>query len=227
MPSEVRARRDPRAAARTLAHPWVIVVVAAIGLVTTTAAARRRPLPAFEIDVNRAINDAPAWVAHTLWPVMQLGTLWAPLVIAGLIAWWGKDRLLALCLVVATLLTWTSVRVIKHAVDRGRPPAFLDDVVVRDGLAKGLGFPSGHSAMAAMTAIVCMALVPRRHRWILVAVAAAVGVARIVHGVHHPADVVGGWSYGVLVGVATLAVYDRIRAGWARRVAQADPGSAT
>lgn len=211
MPSEVRAPRDPRAAARTLAHPWVIVVVATLGLVATTVIARRRPLPAFEVDVNRTINDAPAWVAHALWPVMQLGTLWAPLVIAGLIAWWGHNRLLALCLVGATLVTWTAVRVLKHAVDRGRPPAFLDDVVVRDGMAKGLGFPSGHSAIAAMTAIVCMALVPRRHRWILVVVAVTVGVARIVHGVHLPADVVGGWSFGVLVGVATLAVYDRLR----------------
>lgn len=212
MPSEVRAPRDHRATARTLAHPWVIVLVAAVGFVATVAVARRRPLPAFEIDVNRVINDAPAWVAHSLWPLMQLGTLWAPLVIAGLVAgWWRRNWLLACCLAVATVFTWTTVRAIKHWVDRGRPPAFLDDVVVRDGVAKGLGYPSGHSAIAAMTAIVCMALIPRRHRWILVAVAAAVGVARIVHGVHLPADVVGGWSYGALVGVATLAVYDRLR----------------
>jgi len=210
--------RDPRAVSegpaprRTLAHPWIISLVAALGLAGTTVVARRRPIPGFEVDVNRAINGAPDWVARTLWPVMQLGTLWAPILIAVVIGWWGRNRLLAVCLVVAELFTWTSVHLLKEAVDRGRPPVYLDDVVVRDGVARGLGFPSGHSATAAMTALVCMAAVPRRHRWALVVVAVAVGIARIVHGVHLPADVIGGWSYGVLVGVATLAVYDRIRA---------------
>jgi len=218
MPAEVPETPTPHRAPvppaprRTLAHPWIVATVALLGFVATTIVARRRPLPAVEVDVNRTFNDAPAWVAHGLWPVMQLGTLWGPLVVAVVIGWWRRDRLLAVCLVVAELATWTTVRSLKEAVDRGRPPAFLDDVVVRDGVARGLGFPSGHSATAAMTAVVCMAAVPRRHRWVLVVVAVAVGVARIVHGVHLPADVIGGWSYGVLVGVATLAVYDRIRA---------------
>ncbi len=194
----------------TLAHPWVVATIAAVGLLATTVVARQRPLLGFEVDANRWINDAPDWVAHGLWPVMQLGTLWAPLVVALVIGVGRKDWPLAGCLVVADVVTWTTVRLFKDAVDRGRPPAFLDDVVVRDGFAKGLGFPSGHSATAAMTAVVCMAAVPRRYRWILVTVAATVGIARIVHGVHFPADVVGGWSYGALVGVATLAVYDRL-----------------
>jgi len=209
--------RDVAAAGRTLAHPWLVSIVALLGFVATTIAARQRPPPAFEVEVNRTINDVPAWIADGLWPVMQLGTLWAPLVIAVIIGWWRRDRLLAVCLVIAGLFTWTTIRLLKEAVDRGRPSAYLDDVAVRDGVAKGLGFPSGHSATAAVIAVVCMAAVARPYRWVLVVVAAAVGIARIVHGVHLPADVIGGWSYGVIVGVATLAVYDGIRARRARR----------
>lgn len=201
---------------RTLAHPWLVATGAAVAFTATWIVASRRPLPAFEVDVNRTINDAPAWVAHGLWPVMQLGTLWAPLAIALVLGCWRRRWALAACLAGASLFVWTTVRVLKHVADRGRPSVFLDDVTVRDGVAKGLGFPSGHSAMAAMTAVVCMAAVPRHLRWVLAVGAGAVGIARIVHGVHLPADVVGGWAYGVLVGVATLAVLDRL-AGPAER----------
>lgn len=189
-----------------------MTAVSAVVFVACTVVARQRPIPGVEGDVTRFLADGPDLVAHGLWPVMQLGTLWAPMVIAFVIGVWRRDWLLAGCLVVADLFTWTTVRGIKHLVDRGRPSAYLDDVVVRDGWARGLGFPSGHSAMAAMTAVVCMAAVPRRARWVLVLVAALVGVARVVHGVHLPADVVGGWAFGTLVGVATLAVYDRLAA---------------
>jgi undecaprenyl-diphosphatase len=143
---------------------------------------------------------------------MQLGTLWAPLVIALAIGGWRKDWLLAGCLVVADAVTWIGARIVKEAVERGRPAVYLPDVDVRDGVAVGFGYLSGHSAMAAMSAVVCTAAVPRRYRGGLVVVAILVGVARIVHGVHLPADVVGGWAFGALVGVATLAVYDRLSA---------------
>lgn len=197
---------------RTLAHPWIVATIAAGALGASWLVAAQRPVPTTEVDLTRFFADGPDWVAHALWPVMQLGTLWAPLVVASVLGAWRKDWVLAGCLALADLFTWVTVRGLKHVVGRGRPPAYLDDVAVRDSLAKGLGFPSGHSAMAAMTAVVCMAAVPRRHRGILVVVAGLVGIARIVHGVHFPADVVGGWSYGVLAGVATLAIYDRVMA---------------
>jgi undecaprenyl-diphosphatase len=54
-------------------------------------------------------------------------------------------------------------------------------------------------------AIVAM---PRRWRPLAALLAASVGVARIVHGVHLPADVVGGWCFGVLVAMGALGVLD-------------------
>jgi membrane-associated phospholipid phosphatase len=40
--------------------------------------------------------------------------------------------------------------------------------------------------------------------------AALVGIARIVFGLHLPADVVGGWSFGVLLALGALWIVDVI-----------------
>ena len=197
---------------RTLAHPGIVASVAAVALGASWLVARRRPIPGWEIDVTRWINHAPEWVAHAMWPVMQAGTLWAPMVIALVVGLVRRDWLLAACIAGAGVVTWLGAKVVKHVVGRGRPDAYVHDLVVRDG-SGGSGYLSGHAAMAAAMAVVLMAAVPRRWRPVLVLLAAVVGVARIVHGVHFPADVVGGWAFGVLVGVATLAVYDRCAGG--------------
>lgn len=193
----------------TLAHRGVVVAVAAIVFVAAWIVAEQRPIPAIEIDAFRSFNDAPTWVARALWPVMQLGALWAPLVVALLLGTWRRDWTLAGCLAGAGAVTWIVTRIAKEVIGRGRPGAYLDDVHLHDGWARGFGFPSGHSAMAATIATVCLAAVPRRYRAVLVVVAALIGIARIVHGVHWPGDVVGGWALGVLVGVGGLEVYDR------------------
>jgi membrane-associated phospholipid phosphatase len=49
-----------------------------------------------------------------------------------------------------------------------------------------------------------MVALPRQWRPLAAVIAVLVGIARIVHGVHLPADVVGGWSFGVLLGLAGL-----------------------
>jgi len=195
----------------TLAHPWVIASAALMALVLSWIVARQRPIPGWEADATRRLGDAPDWVAHALWPVMQLGTVWAPCVIALVVGLVRRDWLLAACLAGAGVVTWYGAKLVKHVVERGRPHAYLSDIAVRDG-SDGFGYVSGHAAIAAATAIVLMAAVPRRWRPVLVVLTAVVGVARIVHGVHFPADVVGGWAFGALAGVATLAVYDRLSA---------------
>jgi undecaprenyl-diphosphatase len=205
-------RGDPD---RGLAHPWVVVTVAAVALLASWLVARHRPVPGWETDLTRRLSDTPDWLAHGLWPVMQLGTLYAPIVLAVVVGVLRRDWVLAACVVVAGMIAWFGAKVVKHAVGRGRPSAYMPGLVVREGSGRGhgLGYLSGHSAVAAATLTVVMVAVPRRARPWLVAVIALVGVARVVHGVHFPADVVGGWAFGALIGLAVVAGYERVT-GW-------------
>ena len=50
-----------------------------------------------------------------------------------------------------------------------------------------------------------------RWRPVMAAMAFLVGIARVVHGVHLPADLVGGWSLGALMALGALPIVDRIR----------------
>jgi undecaprenyl-diphosphatase len=78
----------------------------------------------------------------------------------------------------------------------------LDGVVLRES-AEGLGFVSGHAAIAtAMVTVVWPYLGPRG-RVVAVILDVMVGVGRIHAGAHLPLDVIGGVAIGLLVGLAT------------------------
>jgi membrane-associated phospholipid phosphatase len=198
-------------------HPWRIAGGAAFVFVVSSAIAAQDPLSQRELDLTTWFNSAPDWVAGALYPVMQLGTVIAPIGFAVVMVVWKRDWWTAAASVVAGLFTWFAAKGVKELVQRGRPLQYLPDINVREGSGTGLGFISGHSAVAACTAIVAMTVLPRKARPWLVLLPVLVGVGRIVHGVHLPADVVGGWAFGVLTGLGTVELFGRIRDRVARR----------
>ena len=204
----IRRRARATTAHRTLAHPGLVAGVAGVAFVGSYAVARRDHVPAWEIALTRWFNGAPDWQAHALWPVMQLGALWGPFVVAAAIVGFRRDWLLAGVTVATGTVTWFTAKGIKTMVERGRPRAYIADIVVREGKGTGLGFPSGHAAVAAATAVLALAALPRRARPIAVLLAFLVGIARIVYGVHLPADVIGGWAFGTLMGLIGLSLVD-------------------
>lgn len=195
--------RGRRAALR---HPWRIVAVAVAAGAASWVVAVRDPVPAWELALTAKANGAPAWAATALVPVMQVGTLAAPVLVAIVILVVRRDLLLAAGVAVGGWLVWMGAKVVKEAVGRGRPAAFDPGIVVREPSAHGFGYISGHSAVSMFTVVVVAALVPARWRSAVVGVAIVVGCARMVHGVHLPADVVGGWAFGALGAVALLAL---------------------
>jgi membrane-associated phospholipid phosphatase len=112
----------------------------------------------------------------------------------------------------AGLAAWVLAKVVKEVAERGRPAALLPDVVVR-GDWVGLGFPSGHVAVAFSLAMVADAYLRGAWRWAAWAVAAATGVMRMYTAAHLPLDVVGGAGLGVAIGAAVRLAMSSRRTG--------------
>jgi len=101
--------------------------------------------------------------------------------------------------------------VVKRGVGRGRPSAHIERVVVRGRPERGLGFPSGHSAVAVTLAGVAAAEAPAWLRPVLWGVAGTVAAARLYVGAHLPLDVVGGAALGLAVEAAVRLAQSRLR----------------
>ena len=91
----------------------------------------------------------------------------------------------------------------KNLVRRPRPAGEVTSARRPGRTPVTTSFPSGHAAAAAAFATGVGLEMPA----LAVPVgllAAAVGLARIVNGVHFPSDIAGGWVVGVSVGMLTL-----------------------
>jgi membrane-associated phospholipid phosphatase len=194
-----------------LEHPTAVAVTAAVTLAVSWIVAVRRPVPVWELRLTEWINGAPSALASASYPVMQMGTLGGPIVVAIAIVAIKRDWLLGAVVVATGIFTWLAAKGVKRLVQRDRPLSYLPDVVVRDGDGSGLGFISGHSAVAASAIVMAIVVVPKRLRPVAVAMIGIVGAARVLVGVHLVADVVGGWSFGVLTGLGGLAVAGALR----------------
>ena len=178
-----------------------IVALSAAGFVLGAREARRGGVGPVEARCFERINALPHDGFAPMWAVMQLGSLAGP-VAAGAVAAGRGRRRLGVTLTVAGSLTWLLARAVKPSIQRGRPASLLDGARVLGRAQTGLGYPSGHAAVAAALAAVASPQVTRAGLAASWATAAAVGAARIYVGAHLPLDVVGGMALGVAVGTA-------------------------
>jgi len=171
-------------------------------LVACTAVVRPDHIGVLETDVFRLVNDLPTALFPLFWVVMQAGNVLAVGVAAVVVA--ATRRFwLAANLAITGVGVWLAARLIKDLVGRGRPVDLLDGVHIRGGQDGGLGFVSGHAAVAVAIATLITPYLGRRARWIFWAVAFGVCLSRMYVGAHLPLDVVGGaalgWAAGALV----------------------------
>ena len=144
---------DPvaRLVAPNIRHPGDVVRVSAgiVVLVITVLAVYRDRLSTFETNLFRLINDLPSAIAPYLNVVMQAGNALAGPVLALLVLAIGSRRRWrqAFDLAVAGTLAWVAAKVVKDIIQRPRPGGLLEDVA-RFGSDGGLGFVSGHTAVA-------------------------------------------------------------------------------
>jgi len=120
---------------------------------------------------------------------------------AAVVLWWRRDRLGALALLVCVAVGSTLNHLLKHSIMRPRPGLSAQASVFTD-----YSFPSGHVANATLlygtlALLICLRATSRR--WCAAAtlaaaiIVAAVGLSRLVLGVHHLSDVLAGLAMGV------------------------------
>ena len=183
---------------RAVELPKAVAAAAVLALTTWVAL---DGVPDWEIRLFDSVNGLSSWLEPVLWAPMQLGSLLGPAVVAvgSWIAWrrWRPTVGAALVGVVA----WQLAKIVKDQVGRGRPRDVLAAYVERWGTpVDGLGFVSGHSAVAFALATVLSPYLRRPWRWTAYGVAAAVAVARMHVAAHFPLDTAGGAAIGCLLG---------------------------
>ncbi len=169
-----------------LAGSWVIVSI-------------NDQVPRWEARVFDWVNGLPDGLWPVLWGPMQLGSLLGSLVVVAATGAVTRDRRLTLAALVASQVAWWSGKGVKRLVARGRPASLLSDVRLREN-ASGLGYVSGHAAVAFALAAAIAPSMPSRWRPAAFGLAVIVGTVRIYAGAHLPLDVVGGAGVGLLCG---------------------------
>jgi len=170
-------------------------------LAVSTAIARTREVHDVERRTFRTVNDLPHALHPPVYVVMQSGSLAAVFVTAGVARLRGRRRLAAVIAATGTGV-WVGAKGVKRWIGRGRPAHHLDRVRVRGQEEGGLGFPSGHSAVAFCLAEIVAPELPAVLRPVAWATAATVGAARVYVGAHLPLDIVGGAALGFVAGAA-------------------------
>lgn len=203
-----------RPTSRVLLATTALVAMFVLGLVVT----HDNWVTRADLDIVRtAAADRSAVVAQLARAISWLGNI---LVLSGLSAAsavvlrrrgaaWARALLPASAVAVAAVLDPLA----KLAVGRPRPPADLAAVV-----ETATGYPSGHSAQAmafwlSLAFAIAAGSGPQTRRRVIaagVAVAAMVGLSRVVLGVHSPTDVLGGWLLGLACALLVVEVQSRL-----------------
>jgi undecaprenyl-diphosphatase len=182
-------------------------------VVTTLAAAMGSP-SSTEIAVFRWFNDPPRTVGALtalINPLLRPVGL-AVLILVVVVLFFASRRDVFWPLIThaagAGILAYLMANALKRVVDRGRPPAYLSDVLLHGYPTdpRGNGYPSSHTAVAI--AVVLGAWPWLNLPWKVggVAAATAIGLNRMYVGAHFPLDVVGGIAVGLVAGGLVHAV---------------------
>lgn len=168
---------------------------------------------AAERSIFTAVNGLPAWLYEPLWVPMQLGNIAACLVAAGLLGIATRRVSVGLSASAAVFTAWVAAKLVKGFVERGRPFDEGIETTLHEHIGGGLGYVSGHAALALALYTVAAPHLRPIARVIAAVLAVTVCVARVYVGAHLPLDVAGGAGLGILIGEAFRAV----EAMWVRR----------
>lgn len=183
----------------------------------------------YQIDVATSLwaQSWPQPIRDFFWAITDIGKsdwmLIPTLVVAivGGIAWLvmpkgagklaaGEAAVLSGYIFLGIGLPGLAANLLKRLVGRGRPEVYADGGALdlqhffNDSVYQS--FPSGHTTTIFALCFTLSFLVPRLFPWLL-AVSVAVGLSRIVIGVHYPTDVFAGFLVGTFGAYAVRNVF--------------------
>jgi membrane-associated phospholipid phosphatase len=143
-----------------------------------------------------ALHTTAGIIAHS-------GDSWVWFLVLGLVWFFGSPdwKALALTLLISILAVAAIVTLIKFSVRRQRPEGTWGTFYRR---TDPHSFPSGHSARAALIALMAISLGPLWLGILLLVWAPLVILARVAMGLHYLSDVIAGALVGLLVAVVVL-----------------------
>ena len=196
-----KAHRSPRYV--------ILALVALISLVFSILLVDTEKVPGpLESALFELINSLGSWLVVIMLPLGQYGAVIAIPVVALLLALVVRKVQPAIYVLLAGSLAWISARIMKEIINRGRPGEFFDDVLYHGPESfYGLGFPSGHAAVAAAMTTVIWPFVSHTTRKLLVLLTGAVMFSRVYTGAHLPLDVISGAALGVLIGSIVVLIF--------------------
>jgi len=174
----------------------------AVGAWTSAGPGRRLDLEAFR-EGNR--DRGPA-ADRFFGGVTELGSIWASVGAAVVVAATGHRRAAARGLAAASL-TWIAGQALKRVFGRPRPyDANLDGMTLRIERPNGTSWPSSHPAvlLSFLTVTSKDLGAGAVARTAMDGLATVIGASRVYVGVHFPSDVAGG----ILLGKSVAAAFD-------------------
>ena len=198
--------------------PWLAIAIGLVGLIVTAALAAADSPGSIEVAVFRWFNDPPralgavmAFVNPLLRPV---GLTLLIIVALSLLALTRREVLWPLVAAASSagILAYLLDNAMKRIIDRGRPPAYLSDVLFHGYPTdpRGTGYPSSHTAVAVAVVVGAWPWLDPRWRVIGTIVAAMISLNRMYVGAHFPLDIVGGGAVGLMSGGIVLVVAQRL-----------------
>jgi undecaprenyl-diphosphatase len=161
-----------------------------------------------QVQVVSAFNtELLLWINQFYWPPLaqltafleQPDALFFGILIVLILAYFDRPDL-ALCVLIAVVISSLYVMVAKELIALPRPFVVITDLQVAY-FPSGYSFPSGHTA-GAFAAFSAWCFRERRHYLPLLGFATIIGISRVYIGVHYPMDVLAGAVVGLIMGYA-------------------------
>jgi membrane-associated phospholipid phosphatase len=179
---------------------YIWLVVSIILLVGSMYIAHKHKLTGLQARIFYDFNNPDLGSGFTTaakWITEGLGSAY-PIIVVILIPLLFKKFRLAWRYFVTVGGALVIAEIIKKVVNEPRPITLLKGHLHQRVIETGPGFPSGHETAATAMALTLWFVLPPKWRWVSILWIVVVAWSRLYLGVHTPADIIGGFSAGLL-----------------------------